>query len=112
MSGDEENELDERLRRHLADALDPLCGRTIRAVQADVAARHRRRRMLIGASSLIAASIVLAVMIPALRRPPHRTGMPRSALVERNTRNTPAVSAPRDLVELVAWEASDEGVET
>jgi hypothetical protein len=109
MNDHEDKELDERLRRQLAGALDPLCGRAERAIKAEIAARHRWRRMLVGASSLIAASLALAIMIPSLRRPPHRPGVVKNGSVETSP---PAASAPRDLVELVAWEASDEGVET
>jgi hypothetical protein len=110
MSGDEENELDERLSRHFADTLDPVRGRAIRAIEAEVAARHRWRRVLIGASSLIAASIALAIMTPALWRP-RGPVMPIGPVIDAGPLAASRTS-PRDIEQLVAWEASDEGVET
>src|SRR5437762_12504400 len=107
MTGDQDLELDQELRRHLSGELNPQADRAVRAFEQHLRDRRHRRRLLMAAS--IAAVFVgasIAALWPASRRPSSHPSM----LAEKSI-VTPDAAAPRNLEQLAPREASAEGAE-
>src|SRR5439155_11886057 len=100
-------ELDQQLSRHLAAELEPQAGRALRAFEQHARDQRHRRRLLMAASvAVLFGGAAIAALWPVSRRSSSHPGM----VVEKSI-VTPDAAAPRNLEQLVAWEASDEGVE-
>ena len=107
MSDEIDPQLDDLLSGHLAAQLDPQRGRTLRAFEAEVAPRPARvwlRAASIGLLFMTSAALALWSM-HAPRAAPNR-------VVHKTTTTAPDRAAPRDVEQLVAWQASDEGFES
>jgi hypothetical protein len=116
---DDDIKFDEELSRHLAGQLDPQRGRAIRAFEEHVRSQVPTRHWLRVAAVLVIVSAGVAVFAWAtqtflLRRPAQFVNTPATAVpVHPTVPVTRALEAsPRDVTQLTAWAASDEGFET
>lgn len=94
----EDDDLDLRVREFLSARLDAQRGRASRAFDEMIDRQRRRRWMIAGASSLIAASVLVAAGIAWWPT----EGAPKQLVADD-------ASAPRDVQQVVAWQARDDG---
>src|SRR5438552_549318 len=83
MNGDEDREFDQHLSRHLADKLDPHCGRAVAAFERQLRARSAQRRRMLMAASI--ALVFFGASIAALWRASPRSSPTPGVLAEKTT---------------------------
>ena len=123
MNVDDDFEFDQELSRHVAGQLDPQCGRAVRAFEEHVRIERGTdggggyRWLRVAAVFLIVSAGVAAFAWVAqaflIRRPPQFVNTPSTAPARPALPVTSALdTSPRDVTQLTAWAASDEGFET
>ena len=120
MNSDDDIKFDEELTRHFADRLDPQRGRAVRAFDEHIRARSTQRTWLLAASiALIFIGGTIATIASLWSTSPrHSPVAPRVFADSHHPAATSPASAPatldtpQDVTQLVAWAASDEGIES
>jgi hypothetical protein len=117
----DDSAFEQELGRHFAAQLDPQCGHAARAFDAHVHSRPRGYTLMrvaaafiIGAAGI--AAFVWAAQMFLLRHPAQFVNKPAAVPSHPLATVTPATMAtdvsPRDVTQLTAWAASDEGFDT
>jgi hypothetical protein len=115
---DDDITFEQELSRHLACRLDPQCGRAARAVEEHVRSHSGTTHTWLRVAAvfvIVSAGVAAFVWIAQtflLRHPPQLANTPLVVPVHPFAPATATTDfTPRDLTQLTAWTASDEGVE-